>query len=244
MEIGGKEGEKIEGLKVLDAKSMYIERDNKGKITGFNQYTGTFDTKGSFQEKKVIKFKSFQIAHVALNKIGTDAYGQGIVHPALCHLDNLIQNEKNMQVLLQRKANAPYHAKLGRADLKMLPSADAVSAFGQELQYLNNVHEFATDDLADIKVIDTPDFGKKFEFPVEHNLDMLFFSFQVPEVIMGRGSIPEGLAKVQLDTFQRRVQSIQAELEKVIEQQILKRVLKSNELQEYVEFEWGQPERS
>jgi len=73
---------------------------------------------------------------------------------------------------------------------------------------------------------------------------MLFFTFQVPEVLMGRGSIPEGLAKVQLEAFERRIQSMQAEIEKIIETQIFNRVLVANGITAHVEFEWGQESES
>jgi len=240
MELGGAKNETIKGMKVLDAKSMYIGRNDKGEITSYKQFAG--DLKGFNKDtKKVLPFNEHQIAHVALNKIGDDAYGQGIVHPAIPFIDMLTQNERNLQVLMQRKANAPFHAKVGNDENPASPAA--VSGFGQSMQSLNNVQEWATDHLVDIKVIETPDFGKKFEFPVQHNLDMLFFTWQVPLVLMG-GNVNMAVAPVQLDAFQRRIQSIQAELEKVIEKQILQRVLLSNGLQESVEFEWGQPSQS
>jgi len=58
---------------------------------------------------------------------------------------------------------------------------------------------------------------------------------------MGKGNVPEGLAKVQMDAFERRIQSLQAEAEKIIEQQIFRRILQSNGFDVHVEFEWGQP---
>jgi len=67
-------------------------------------------------------------------------------------------------------------------------------------------------------------------------------------VLLGMANIPEGLAKVQMEAFQRRIQSIQAELEKIIEGQIFKKVLNANGLVKnskgteiHVEFEWGTP---
>lgn len=70
---------------------------------------------------------------------------------------------------------------------------------------------------------------------------MILMGLQVPEVLLGAGRIPEGLAQVQLEAFDRRVRSIQTELEKIIERQVFNRVLNANGLQEHVEFEWGEP---
>ena len=91
------------------------------------------------------------------------------------------------------------------------------------------------------------DFGKigeKFDAANQFDLDMFFFTIQIPEVLMGRGSIPEGLAKVQLESFMRRINSIQMGIEKVIEGDIFQRILISNKIQAHVEFEWGQPSLS
>jgi len=72
---------------------------------------------------------------------------------------------------------------------------------------------------------------------------MLIYAFQVPAVLLGKANIAEGLARVQMEAFQRRIQSIQAELEKIIEQQIFQRVLQANGLKVDVEFEWGRPSK-
>ena len=77
--------------------------------------------------------------------------------------------------------------------------------------------EWAIEGGIDVSVLEFPNFGDKFETAMEHDLDMLFFTFQVPEVLMGRGNIPEGIAKVQMDAFERRAASFQSEMEKIIE---------------------------
>jgi len=63
----------------------------------------------------------------------------------------------------------------------------------------------------------------------------------MPEVILGSGSIPEGLAKVQLDVWDRTVQSLREDFEKIIETQIFKKVLEANGLQAHVEIVWTKP---
>jgi len=58
---------------------------------------------------------------------------------------------------------------------------------------------------------------------------------------MGEVSIAEGLADNQTDMWKLRAQSIQAEMEKVIENDIFRRVLQANGIDAHVEFEWGEP---
>jgi len=242
LEIGGSKKEGVKGLKVLNADYMYVDRDNKGKILKYNQYKGAFDR---FSKEKVIDFTPFQIAHVPFNKIGDCAYGLGIGFPALVTINNTIQQESDMHMIMNKKANAPLHAKLGKIDgnTKIIPKPADVTAFGQKLETMNNKQEWATDPLVEFKVIDYGNVGERFEKTLEYDINKLFYEFQIPAVIMGMAKVPEGLAKVQMDAFQRRIQSIQAELEKIIEGQIFRRVLEANGFgpEVDVEFEWGVP---
>lgn len=241
IEIGGNKNSNIEGLKVLNANYMYVLRDKKGRVEGYNQYKGAFD---KFSKEKVIPFKSYEIAHFPFNKIADGAYGLGIGYTALKMVDNLLQQEGDLHMIMNRKANSPIHAKLGHVsdDTKIIPKPEDVTAFGKELEYLNNKQEWATDALVDLKVLDFGNIGDKFNAVLEHDLNMLIYAFQIPAVILGKANIPEGLAKVQMDAFQRRIQSIQAEMEKIIEENIFKRILQANGYGDvHVEFQWGEP---
>ena len=241
LELGGTKSKVPQGMKILNANYMYIKRDDEGNIEGYNQFIGKTD---HFNIDKITAFKPHEVSHLSINKVGDNEYGFGIIYPGVVNIDRLIGNENEMQTLLKRKANAPIHAKLGNPNGTMQPTPEDVTAFGQKLEWLNNKHEWATDSLVDMKVLDFGAIGEKFDFVLNHDLDMLIFTFQIPEVLMGKGSIPEGLAKVQMDAFERRIQSIQAETEKVIENEIFSRVLQANGLDSDVEFEWGTPSRT
>jgi len=41
--LAEKKDEPPKGLKILDSKYMYVKRDKKGSVKGFNQYRGGFD---------------------------------------------------------------------------------------------------------------------------------------------------------------------------------------------------------
>jgi len=247
LEIGGNPKKGIEGLKVLNANYMYVVRDKLGVVEGYNQYTGSFD---KFAKTKVIPFKTYEIAHIPFNKIGDSAYGLGIGYPTLKDVDNILSMEKDLHWVAKRKANAPIHAQLGyiSGDTKIIPKAADVTAFGQKLENLSNKTEWSTDILTNFKVIDYGNVGDRFTSILEHDMAKLFYDFQIPPELMGMANIPEGMATVRIDAFQRRIQSIQAELEKVIEENIFKRVLEANGFvknskgtQIHVEFEWGVP---
>ena len=240
LEIGGKKGEVPKGLKVLNANWMYVKRDKFGVVEEYNQYTGGFKR---FDKTKAIPFNPYQIAHIPFNKVGDCAYGLGIVSPALVTIDHLLQQEKDLHMLMNRKANAPYDVTMGKvvSGKYIKPRKEDIISFGKKLETLHNKHEWVHDGLTEIKVLDFGNIGEKFEAVLNYDTDMLFFTFQVPEVLMGRGKIPEGLAKVQMDAFERRIQSIQAEVEKVIENDLFKRILLANGFDVHVEFQWGRP---
>jgi len=238
IEIGGKKEEQPQGMKILDAKFMYVKRNNKGEIKGYTQLIGDSKT---FTKNKPINFDNFQIAHLPINHLGNDAYGIGIIFPSMVFVNNLIKNEKDLQMLMERKANSPLHIKVGNASTGEIPTQAEIDAYAEKVTSLKNNQEWVTDAMVELKAINFGDIGEKFESVLTHDLKMIMFSLQVPEVLMGAGSIPEGLAKVQMDAFERRIQSIQAEAEKVIENKILRRVLQSQGIDSHVEFEWGRP---
>lgn len=237
LELGGnvKEGE-IKGVKVLDGKYMYIRRNEYGEILGYTQYIGGFD---KYNPKKSVPFEPFNIASLHLNKVGDSPYGLGIVYPACSKIDQLLGLEKDMHTIVKRKANNPLHIKIGTPEIP--PSTGDISAVRNELETLTPKTEWVTDALWDIKSIDTGDISGKYDTILKHDIDMLIFTFQVPEVLLGRGSIPEGLAQVQADAFERRIASFQEEIEKVMEEDIFKRVLNANGLDMHVEVNWGEP---
>ena len=240
LELGGKPEETVKGAKVLDSKYMYVQRDKKGKVEFYNQYKGGFD---KFSKEKVIPFDPHQIAHISFNKIGDMPYGMGIIYPAMNTINNLLQNEKDLHMLMNRKANAPYHVKMGGVvgGKYFKPNPTTVAKFGKDLEWLNNKHEWVTDGLTEIKVVDFGNIGEKFNEVLRYDEEMLLYTFQVPSVLMGTANINEGIAKVQMDGFERRITSFQAEVEKVIEQKIFKRILNAQGLDVHVEFEWGRP---
>ncbi len=243
LELGGNQGMNVEGVKLLNANYMYLQRDKFGVIEHYNQYRGAFSKEGKWDKNALIPFKPYQIAHFPFNKVGDCGYGMGIIQSALNTLNNLLKNEKDSHMLMGRKANSPYHIKMGGVvgGKYYKPNPADVVKLGKELEYLHNKHEWTTDGLTDIKVLDFGNIGEKFTAVLDYDIDMLFYIFQIPAVIMGKANVPEGLAKVQMDAFERRIQSIQAEVEKVIEQNIFKRILNANGFDIHVEFQWGQP---
>jgi len=242
LELGTDKKDQITDMKVLDANNIYIKLKDNGNISYFNQYIG--ENLALFNEEKLIRFQPTELAHIPLNKIGDNPYGYGIISSSILTVDYMLGSIKDMHYLVNRKANVPYHVKVGNIEKNIMPTQEDVNAIGKKLEYLNNKQEWVTDPTWDIKLLDFGNIGEKFDSVLNMDMTMLLFGLQVPEVLMGKGSVPEGLAKVQMDAFERNIQSKQAEIEKVIENQIFKRVLNANGIDAHVEFEWGRPSNS
>ena len=233
---GGPEEEPTE-FQVLDAKWIYIRRNEVGVIKEINQVILNKRHITNISKNDTVSFKPHEIAILQINKIGDSAYGYGIAYPTLPIIEKILALEKDMNTLMHRKANAPIHFQVGTIDNP--PNPADVTAIGQKLEILSEKTEFTTDGLIQSKVLDFGDIGNKFQGPLKHYEDAFGFTIQIPEAIFGRGNIAEGLGQVQMEGLQRRVQSIQAETEKVIEGQIFKRVLRAHKIEAHVEFEWG-----
>ena len=241
IELGGKSSEVPQGMKVLNAKSMYIVRKSDGELLGYNQWMGDLNLMRLGKTKPEF-FKPFEIAHLTINVVGDSPYGLGVIYPAMSTINELQGARTNTRVLMERKANSPYHIKIGREDEN--PSQQDIDDFRSKLEYLRNSHEWVTDGSIEIKPIEFGNFMDKLNPILDYFTSTLYAETQVPEVLMGSGSIPEGLAKVQMDAWERTIGAVQEETEKVIEEQIFNRVLIANGIQAHVEFEWGAPSNS
>jgi len=244
LELAYNEKGLITDMKVLNSNHMYVTRDEYGKIIGYKQYTkGLADY---YKLKKlgkddVIEFEPRQIALLSINKVGDEVGGMGIIYPCLQYIDDIIRLRKSMHTLMERKANVPTHVVVGDKERGIIPTDEDLEALGKKFEYMDVKHEWVTNPYVEFRKIDYGDIGGKFQYAIQHDEDMLFAGFQVPMVLMGKGRIPEGLAKVQMEAFMRRVQSIQSEVEKVVETQIFKPILNAHGIDAHVELEWGLP---
>lgn len=221
----------IEGLKVLDPKYMYVRRDKKGKILGYTQYRGN--------KQNPIHLKPNQVAHFAFNRIGDEAYGTSILRPLFGSskiqlLAQFLELEAAMQTIIQRRANAPIHTKIGSDEYPA--TAEQVDGAAQDLVDLSNKNEIVTSHLIDMNVLDYRSNILDIKPYIEHYENSIIYGLEVPAVLLGRASVPEGLANVQMDAFNRRIKSLQSFIERTVEEKIFKRLHPND----HIEFSWGE----
>lgn len=219
----------ISELKILHPKTMKVKRDEFGTILGYVQELGT--------GVDPVDFEPDEIAHFIYNQVGDRAYGTSMYEPLLNCMRIKLQMERDMGFLLERKANAPYHIKIG-SDQYPATQTD-IDSFASELAALKARNEWVTSHLIDIavvgfqgKILDLKPFSEHFD-------NQLVYGMRVPYVLLGLGNIPEGLARVQQETFERHTQSIQLSVQKVLEKEIFGRLVSLKGMDELPKLEWG-----
>lgn len=223
-------------FRVVNANYMYIVRNRNGEIEGYNQYIGKDNM---FKLKDFIPFNPDEIAHLPFDKIGDCPYGYGMVLPTMHYVENLTRMEKDLHMLVERKANSPYDIKIGT--IEEPATQKDIDDATNKLVWLRNYHEWVHDHRTEISKIDFGNISDKFDSVLAHDKQALYMIMQVPAVHMGDSQQNEGIAVIQDETFNRRIQSIQSAIEKVVEERIFKPILKLNGLASHVEMHWGQP---
>lgn len=224
-----------EKVRVLNANDMYVKRNRKGNITKWNQYSGEFkDFK--MDSAKLIPFNPEQIAHLAINKIPSDPYGIGLVWPNRVTIENYAGAELDRHKLLSRKAGAPLHVKIGQPGESVQPGD--IDDFKSKLQYMTNSTEWVTDGNIDMNVIDFSNIGDNLTQAAEHDLEQLAIGMKIPMSLLGVANNPEGLAKVNDNGFKRFINSVRLGAETVLENKVYKPLLRKNDLNLNVDFEW------
>lgn len=230
-------------LRVMNANYMYVKRNKKGQVLEYNQYTKQFNKVNYDNFDKttdIINFKPNQIAHLQINKTPNDAYGMGILISNETVIENSIKNDADLQILVERKAAQPYHVKVGEPG-KVTPRG-VVDQVRNTLTYLNNSHNWVTDADVDIKTITFPDLGKNLTDTNMYYFRKLLAGTQMPEVLMGSGQLNEGIAKTQLKAHGRFIKSIQNQVSDIIEEKIIRPILRSKGLDEQPTFIWDLPD--
>src|SRR3990167_5778843 len=209
--------------------TMYVRRDEKGKILGYSQVPNKI--------MKPIIFNENEIAHFKLGKTGDTPYGISIIQPLMTVLTRKLALEKHVETISERKANAPYDITVG--DVDNHASDDDVTNVRQMLEDLQNDHEWVHGHLVKVEALGFKDKVMDLNQYLDYFENQIIYGLEVPMVLLGKGNIQEGLASVQLETFERKITSIQLAVEQILETKILPPVLKNQGFENLViEFEW------
>lgn len=226
----------LQNFQVLESKYIWVKRNDMGEVEEYNQKIPGLEYEG---DKDYETLPLNNMVHFSYNVIGDNVYGIGLIKPNIHIINNYLGNTKEMQTLLSRKANSPYDITVGTEEE---PASEAdIEAAANDFDYLNNMHEWIHDHRVKVDKLDFGDLAGKFEFVFESDMERISCGFEVPQVIMGKGNIPEGLAKEQKEEWSVTINSIREELEVIFEEKLWKRILQANGLEAEVETQWGRP---
>jgi SPP1 gp7 family putative phage head morphogenesis protein len=226
--------------KVVNANTMYVKRNKYGEPTNYTQWAGTVDAFIK-AKKEPITFTPDQIVHLPINKVGDEAYGLGALYPNERVIENLIINCADWTKLVSRKAGAPIHVKVGQPGEAVNPLD--IDNFKVALQYMNNRTEWVTDANVEMKVIDFGAIGERLQEKIKSDLLELCAGMDIPEVLMNSGQLNEGIAKTQIEGWNRRIMAYQDQIEELLINHVFKPYLKKSEgiYDAELDFIWNLP---
>ena len=242
MEIAGL-GDKTKevSIKIVNANNMYDKRDKYGNLIGYTQYFGNMNR---FNSQDAIELTPEEIVKLNINKLGSGAYGQGIVYAALSTVNDFLLAQKAIHKLTKRKANVPMHWKMGSIEKDDYPQQADIDGFGQKLQYMDETTDYVTGPNVEAKVIDFGNIGDKFSELLKNDYKLMSYCFQVPESIMGSDDSGGGINSggkigVQEEGFKKRCASYREELDEILSTQIFDKLLAGNGMEgEIYEICW------
>src|SRR3990167_5782244 len=177
------EGNKINALRTLSPKYIFIKRNEFGTILGYKQKIGFL--------RQSTELNTKQIIHFAHNKIGDKAYGISPISAVLPFLQIKRNIENDTAEILRKKAGAMAVYLMGDENNRA-NSADLAN-FRNQLEGQRNNQDLVTGHAINVivphfagKMIDTTPFVNPMQ-------EQILGALEVPLVIMGKANIPEGL---------------------------------------------------
>lgn len=211
-------------------ETMFVERDKKGKVLKYLQVIP--EKIGS----EPIEFELNEIAHFRLVQSGDKAYGTSVIHPLEQVLTRKLALEK-YTVMMARRRLQGYDVTVGDEDNPA--EQEDVDMVNSDFESLEPDQEFVHNHLVKVNTLGFQ--GKTLELVpyLDYFENQIVYGLEVPLVLLGKGNVPEGLAVAQMETFERKINSIQLAVEKTLEPEILKNFLNNNGFADQtVEFEW------
>lgn len=199
----------VDQLKVIDSKSMYVRRDDKGKLLGYTQVVPG----KSMGSAELVLFKPDEIIHFSFNNTGSSPYGtsimrslfgEGVSSTIKQYLETNIANTQ----LLKKQVSGKLHIQVGDKDNH--PTQEDIDDLTRKLEQSKNNTEWVTSFLVKMNVLGYE--GKSLDMTpfINYTEDQMVCGLQTPQVLLGKGNVNEGLANIQMEGFEYRVKSIQS----------------------------------
>jgi len=216
------DGKRIENLVLIPSKTMKVQRDEHGRVTGYIQ---------SVSGRKV-KFSAEEITHLSYCRLPGEAYGVSLLEPCLSMLEQKKSCITDMGKILDRYA-AP----------KIIWAVSNENVAERLKEVLDNLEPdedpiIPAEGIA-WKVL-TIDPRARFEFFYDYLDRQIFEGLKAPLLSWLRNAT-EASAKVMLEAIERHVAGVQRYVKRKVEAEIFRPLIEAEGLSEVPRLNWGMP---
>lgn len=221
-------------LKFIDPTTFFVKLDANGRVVSYAQKVSLTAKTIELEKDRVVYF---------CNKL---PYGNSKLLPLAMEyripgkknynaVNNKLLSESAFAELLEKYANPHIHVKMGQPG-DIVP-ANALNDAQTKLEALRNNSHWVTGGDTSMEVLQVE--GKAISLiPHLSYVDrQIIAALQTPEVLLGFGNIPEGLADRQMAAFYLKIRADLQAFEDVVEEQLLTPYLTSINLTP-VEIDW------
>lgn len=204
-------GTDITGLDFIHPATVSIKRNEKGEIENYIQKV----------EGKTVKLNPEEIIHFTYNKVADRAKGVGIIQPLAKVLRYKMNTELAIATSADNYANPVQLWKFGTPDKPWTRSK--IKEFLDDFKPSKSVGVAGNVDLE----LKAPTDQLRLDYYLEHLTRGELAGIQVPDCLLGWGQgTTEAVARVELQGFDRRVQSLRQNIKEPIDTQLFPLIAK------------------
>lgn len=234
--IPNKKGELVD-LLPRDSIKFDIITDEKGRVKEYRQIV----RKGiGGVERKVITVPKERMVKITLMEQSGTKYGVSLIGRALDSIkrDDIIA--ESITRAIKRHGFRKYKVIVGNDE--NLPDPDVLKYVGRNFEDIDSKHEFVIPPTINIEEVDKSPLGGVEEFS-RFSIERVCASMGMPEEFLGlgRGST-EATANVRLRAYFEKISSMQLQLARQINTQIIDRIVPGNEGAVHIQFNDPNPQ--
>jgi len=220
------DGTNITSLDFIHPSSIEVKRDKAGNVEKYFQKA---------EDGTTIPLDQKEIIHFIWNQIADSPYGIGLVQPLLKILTYKLNVEENVAIAADNYANPIQLWKFGRAEKPW--TRTKIKAFIDDFKPSTRKRVGVAGDV-DFE-LKAPQFQLKLDYYFEHIENQILTGVQVPDCLLGRGKgTTEAVARVELQGFDRRVQSLRLDMKRPIDTKLFPLIAKLKKWKEEPKLAW------
>jgi hypothetical protein len=194
-----------------------IDSTPAGVVTGYRYFVSDQDNKGT-------PLKPEQVLHTKLFTSGGKLYGDSIIKRAYDDIMRDVINMDGATNAIKRHGYPKYHIGVG-SDVHPA-SKSVIDAIDREFQEINTKSEFVTTHDVTMDMIDNTGLGFNMEAYNRVALQRVVTALGVPAEVLGlREGTTDATAVSRINTFYKKIGSIQKSYARIINEQIIDRIL-------------------